>query len=81
VPSFHLTISDAPDFPGLYRWELRDGPFTEAGLAVTVSHALNAIARARQTFANTETAYQPSLPLSPPAEPSASFYPQPTRFG
>lgn len=48
--TFRFTVYDSPELPGLYAWELCDGPdgsITESGVAPTISRCLTEIAAAR----------------------------------
>ena len=73
---------------GLYAWDLHDGPdgaIHESGRAPTIERCLTEIARARIAIAifiteDTDTAYQPSLPLHFPESP-APVCAALTRFG
>jgi hypothetical protein len=70
---------------GLYAWDLHDGAIHESGRAPTIERCITDIARARIAIAifiteDTDTAYQPSLPLHFPESP-APVCAALTRFG
>jgi hypothetical protein len=70
--TLHLSISDSPDFPGLYAWELRDRGFTASCLAPTINRCLTKLTAARLSIdahlaahPHPENAIQTHLPLHP----------------
>lgn len=74
--TFRLTIYDSPELPGLYAWELTDGPngtITESGIAPTISRCLTEIAAARLAIERHFAGHRdpgPSAPADNPTSPS-----------
>lgn len=75
--TLRFTVSDSPDLPGLYCWELSDRGVTESGFAPTISRCLTEIAAARLAIERHFAGHRdpwPSTPAdSPPYLKPASF--------